>query len=151
MNPPTKAFALLAAVFALGAHRMNGQVPFAIAVEATAGAGPAKGGDFHDRSVIGARLAVSVLRQQANGIGLFGELAADWSPELGGDAVCYISSRGGCQPDFPQFSGPTARIGVIARGDGAETRLGIGGAAYAADGSRVGAMVTQLDVAIFPL
>ena len=66
--------------------------------------------------------------------------------------VCYTSPRGGCLPRFPEFWGPTLTGGLIAQYmDRLEARLGVGGGAFSADRTRVGAAVSQLDLTFFPV
>jgi hypothetical protein len=71
---------------------------------------------------------------------------------MGHHAVCFPNPRGGCKDSYPEFFGPVATIGAIGRtaNDRLEGRIGVGGAAYIADGTRVGAVVSHLDAALFP-
>lgn len=144
---------MVAAALALTAEISHAQARTSGAVEATAGGALGQGGEFFDRDLTVARLAVSVRRLSTERFGMFGELGIDLlGVSSGHHAVCYTSPRGGCKDSYPEFLGPVALIGVIARrGNRIEGRLGIGGAAYRDFGPRVGAIVSQADVAYFPV
>jgi len=124
-----------------------------LAADATLGAGFGKGGEFFDRNLGGARIAASIRRSSPTHLGFFGEVAIDaLSLSSGHFAVCYPNPRGGCLDSYPELSGPTVTGGLIAQPtDQCEIRLGVGGGAYIADGTRVGAGVSQFDVALFPV
>jgi len=145
---------VLAITLALVPERSDAQARTSVAVDATVGGGRGKGGEYWDREIGGARLAASVRRWRSPRFALFGELSMDWlAITMGHDLVCYPSSRGGCMDPYPALSGPAAIIGVATRNSdrGLEARLGVGGGAYVADGTRVGATVSQLDATFFPL
>ena len=76
----------------------------------------------------------------------------DWiSLTMGHKTVCYPSTRGGCIPPYPELAGPEIVVGLMLHpGQKLEIRGGVGGAAYRADGLRVGGALAQLDVALFP-
>jgi hypothetical protein len=144
---------VLATSFALAA-RVPAQARTSAAVDATVGAGVGKGGEHFDRAIGGGRLAASLRRWPTPRVGVFGELSMDWlAVSIGHDLVCRPSSRGGCMTPYPELSGPAATVGVVTgRADRRfEARLGAGGGAYSADGTRVGAAVSQLDAAVFPV
>jgi hypothetical protein len=143
---------VVACGLALGPERTAAQGRTTIAVDATLGAGFGKGGEFYNRAQQSGRIAVSVRRSRSTQVGLFGEVALDAVLPSGDLLVCYQSPRGGCLQRFPDFWGPTLTGGLIAqRIDRFEARLGVGGGALSSGGSRVGAAVSQLDVAFFPL
>lgn len=124
-----------------------------LAVDATLGAGFGKGGEFYDRQLTGARVAVSVRRSSRTRVGFFGDLAIDaLSIASAHAAVCYPSTRGGCLDSYPELFGSTVAVGLITQTtDRIEARLGVGGGTFIADGTRVGAAVTQADVSFFPV
>jgi hypothetical protein len=145
---------LLATSFTLVAERVPAQARTSAAVDATVGIGVGKGGEYIDRAIAGGRLAASLRRWQTPHTGVFGELSMDWlAVSMGHDLVCGPSPRGGCVTPYPELSGPAATVGVVTgRTDGRfEARLGAGGGAYGADGTRVGAVVSQLDASVFPV
>jgi hypothetical protein len=124
-----------------------------MAVDATVGGGFGNGGEFYDRNLQGARIAVSLRRSSATRFGFFGELAID-ALSITSDhlAVCYPSPRGGCLASYPDLLGATVTGGLIAQHtDRIEARLGVGGGAFIADGRRVGAAVSQADITLFPV
>jgi hypothetical protein len=144
---------LLAATFTLDAARLFAQAGGAAAVDATVGGAAGKGGEFYDRDIGGARLAVSFRRWSTPHVGAFGELSMDWlGLSTGHYLVCYESSRGGVE-SYPELSGPAAILGLIGGTVDRrfEARVGAGAGAYAADGTRVGAVVSQVDAAAFPV
>lgn len=128
------------------------QVRTTIAVDATLGAGFGKGGEFFDRNLTGGRIAASVRRSGPTARGFFGELALDaLSLSSGHFAICYSSPRAPCSGPYPELWGPTITGGLIAQpSDRFEARVGVGVGAYVADGTRVGAALSQFDVAVFP-
>jgi hypothetical protein len=145
---------LLAATFTLDAARLFAQAGGAAAVDATVGGAAGKGGEFYDRDVGGARVAVSFRRWSTPHVGAFGELSMDWlGLSTAHYLVCYESSRGGCMESYPELSGPAAILGLIGGTVNRrfEARVGAGAGAYAADGTRVGAVVSQVDAAAFPV
>lgn len=123
-----------------------------VAVDATVGAGFGKGGEFYGRNQQSGRIAVSVRRSRLTQVGFFGEVALDAVVPSGDLLVCYRSPRGGCLQRFPDFWGPTLTGGLIAQPiDRFEARLGVGAGAFSAGGTRVGAAMSQLDMAFFPV
>jgi hypothetical protein len=138
---------------ALTPVRSVAQARNTIAVDLTAGPGYGSGGEFFDRNLSGARVAASVRGSAQGRIGYFGEVAMDWlSITQGHAAVGYISSRGGFKDSYPEFMGPTGVVGIVAGGTSRfEGRLGVGGAAYDGNGTRVGAILSQVDAALFPV
>jgi len=153
MNVLRRLITIFACGFALGVERAAAQERITTAVDATVGGGFGNGGEFYDRSLQGARLAVSVRRSDPTRFGFFGELAIDaLSITSSHVAVCYPSPRGGCLASYPDLLGPTLTGGLIVqRADRIEARLGVGGGAFVGDGVRLGAVVSQADVAVFPV
>lgn len=144
---------VVACGLALGSKRAVAQRRTTLAVDATVGAGFGKGGEFYDRNLRGARIAASFRRSSPTRFGFFGEFAIDaLSIASGHAAVCYFSPRGGCLAPYPELWGPTVTGGLIAQPTGRiEARLGVGGGAFVAGGSRVGAAVSQVDITLFPM
>jgi len=153
MTLPNYLILAIACELALAPKPSAAQAPMTVAVDATFGAGVGKGGEFFDRTLPGARIAASIRRSGSTRVGFFGEVAMDWiSIASGHAAVCYRSPRGGCLDSYPEFAGPTAVVGLIAQPIHLlELRLGVGGAAYTADGTRVAAALSQFDAALFPV
>ena len=76
--------------------------------------------------------------------GAFGLVGADPDVTCVGD-----HPAGGCAPPYPNVAGPSASVGLLfAPVPRVETRVGVGGAAYSVDGTRVGAAIGQLDAAL---
>ena len=129
-----------------------------MSIDATVGAGFGKGGEFYDRHLQGARIAASLRRSSLTRFGFFGELAID-ALSLTSDhlTVCYPNPRGaGCLDSYPELWGATVTGGLTAQPtDRIEARLGVGGGAFIADptgrGTRVGAVLSQADVTLFPI
>ena len=87
----------------------------------------------------------------------YAEAGYDWLGKFymigaNSDLVCIVDRPGGgCRPDFPDVTGPSASIGLLyAPFTRVEIRVGVGGGAYSVDSTRVGAAVGQLDAAVFP-
>lgn len=120
-----------------------------IAGEGAAG----RGGEYRDRDIFGLRLAASIRLRRSPGIDVFGEMAAEGLGAFGYDAICQISVRGGCVPEYPALAGIAATAGVLAHvGNGVELRLGSGGGVFRMDDrgrTRVGGIVGQFDAAWF--
>lgn len=143
---------VVASGLALRPERSAAQGRTTMAVDAALGAGFGKGGEFYGRNQHSGRIAVSVRRSRPTQVGFFGEVALDAVLPSGDLLVCYRSPRGGCLQRFPDFWGPTLTGGLIAQPiDRFEARLGVGGGALSAGGTRVGAAVSQLDMAFFPV
>jgi hypothetical protein len=145
---------ILAVAASVSPHGAQAQARTSVSIEAALHAGSGKGGEFFDRDVVGARLGLSVRRWRNPTLGVFAEGSMDWLQLRSGHVtVCYLSSRGGCLGEYPEFAGPTAVVGLVARRmNRLEMRAGLGGAAYApTNGPRVGAVVSQVDAAVFPI
>ena len=144
---------IVGCALALGAGQAAAQARTTAAFDASLGAGFGKGGEFVDRDLVGARVAASVRRSSPAHVGFFGELAVEAiSITTGHFTVCHPSSRGGCLRAYPELWGPTLTGGLIVqRADRIEARLGVGAGAFIADGTRVGAAVSQADMAVFPV
>lgn len=143
---------VLAVVASLPSERLAAQGAVSVAFEATVGGGNGRGGEFRDRGIAGARLALSLRAPLERSVALYGEIAMEWlALGMGHDASCIFSSRGGCLQPFPELAGPSAVFGIMARPRRRwEFRAGLGVAAYGADGTRVGGVTGQLDAALFP-
>ncbi|MEQ1692574.1 MAG: hypothetical protein ABMA00_14895 [Gemmatimonas sp.] len=122
-----------------------------VAVDATVGSATGRGGDFKDPWMVGARLAASVRFGRGTHLRYFAELATDGLALAKADLpYCSLSSRGGCQRTYPEFTGTTAVVGLVnTRTDDVELRAGLGAGTYRASGTRVGAVLAQLDVTGF--
>lgn len=158
MNALRSAVPVVACGLALGPKCVPAQARTTIAVDATVGAGFGRGGEFSDRGLSSARIAASLRRSSPTRFGFFGELAID-APSIhlsDRPVVCYLSG-GGCLGSYPELLGLTVTGGLIAqRTNRIEARLGVGGGAFIADptglrGTRVGAVLSQADVALFPI
>jgi len=152
------ARAILATITVLAAtvlgfpNRAEAQSRPAFTVDATTGSGYGGGGEFRDRNIGGVRLALGVRSRGTRLVSVYGEVAMEWlAIAMGHDAICEPSPRGGCKEPFPELAGPSASAGVLVRPTSRlELRSGVGGAAYRADGTRVGAVTGQVDAAAFP-
>jgi hypothetical protein len=158
MNTLRCTLFVVACGLALAPERAAAQQRTTIAVDATLGAAVGKGGEFFDRNLGSARVAVSLRRAGPTRLGFWGELAID-APSIHGygePAVCYFSPSGGCLGSYPELLGTTVTGGVIAqRANRIEARLGVGGGVFIADptglrGAGVWGTVSQADVAFFP-
>lgn len=111
------------------------------------------GGDFFNNGRAAARLSVADRVLQRGRFAAYTEIGYDWFGQfglLGGnpDLVCVGSPGGGCAPPYPGVAGPSASVGLLYAVTRVETRVGVGGAAYSVDGTRVGAAIGQLDAAV---
>ncbi len=100
----------------------------------------------------GARIAVGLRVVRPQSVGGFVEIAGD-ALDLGAAYTtdCPPSPRGGCLRPYPAFFGVSGVAGVIGTPSTEfEWRAAIGGGAYGAGGTRVGAVVTHVDVAGYP-
>lgn len=141
-----------------------GSSPFAAAqvdhrwsTDATFGGATVKSGDFFNNGRAAAHLSVADRMLQRGRFATYAEVGYDWFGRFGllgadPDLTCVVNTAGGgCEPPFPDVTGPSASIGLVyAPVTRVETRVGVGGAAYSVDGTRVGAAVGQLDAAVFP-
>jgi hypothetical protein len=111
------------------------------------------GGVYRDRHLDGgARLAVGLRVVRPQSFGMFVEVAGD-ALDVAADHLtnCPPSPRGGCLHWYPAFVGVSGVVGVIGQPSSEwEWRTAIGGGAYGADGTKVGAVVSQADIAVFP-
>jgi hypothetical protein len=133
---------------------LGAQSRTSFAVDGSINPGIGKGGEFKDDGTASWRVAASLTRSGAGRLGMFAELAADPTSLMTGDKLtCVPSTRGGCAPRFPSFSGASALLGVESgRGKSRfEVRAGIGGGVVSSNHTRVGAVITQADAGLFPL
>jgi hypothetical protein len=137
----------------LAHHALLAQSGPSLSADATIGGGAGRGGEFFDRGIGGARLALSIRGAKVARVAPYTELAMDWlSFGLGGDAICAIGPRGNCLPRFPALSGPEVTVGAVVRpGARLEVRGGVGGGAYQVANTRVGGVLGQVDAAVFPV
>lgn len=149
---------LVLVVIAVGSPlRVNAQEAHQWSSDAIVGAAIVGGGKFFNNGRAAAHLSVADRVLQRGRFGTYAEVGYDWFGQFGiiganPDLICVADNPGGgCEPDFPRVSGPNASIGLVyAPVTAVETRLGVGGAAYSVDGTRVGAAIAQLDGALFP-
>ena len=68
------------------------------------------------------------------------------------DQQCVVESPGnGCRPLYPDVTGPSSSVVLVyAPTARIETRIGGGSGAYSVEGTRVGAVVGQVDAAVLP-
>ncbi len=146
-----------AAVAALGfVHAANAQNSVVWAADASLGGNIGRGGQFALPSNPVAEIGVSVRKPLQHSIGLDAEVDYDYSWKLPDpDLTCIIFppfSSTGCAPRFPAISGPLGLFGVtFGAADVVQLRVNAGLAAYSADGVRLGAPVTEIDVAGAPV
>ena len=138
-------------------HSGCAQIAHRWSSDAVVGGAIVKGGDFFNNSRAAASLSVADQMTQRGRFATYAEASYDWFGQfglLGGnpDLVCIVDRPGaGCEPPYPDVAGPSASLGVLyAPFTRLETRVGVGGAAYSVDGTRVGAAIGQLDAAVFP-
>jgi hypothetical protein len=125
--------------------------------DVTVGGARVEGGEFFNNGKAAAHLSLADRVLQRDRFATYVEVAYDWLGRFGllganSDLVCVVDRPGGgCEPPYPDVTGPSVSIGLLyAPITRVETRLGVGGAAYSIDGTRVGAAVGQLDAAVFP-
>lgn len=144
----------LAVTVVLGfAHQGSAQIVHPWSADASIGGGVGKGGEYFNNDRIAAHLGIDERVVRHGKLGVYVGAGYDWLDlEVGGDAICVFSSRGGCRPRYPEIRGPSVSMGVlVAPWTRFESRVGLGGAAYSVDDTRVGAAFGQLDAAIFPV
>ena len=144
---------LAAATLAGGCSRgVSAQITYPWSADGTIGIGAGKGGEYRNNDGGAARLALTERVVQRGQLAMYVEAGYDWfGLGIGGDAVCVVASGGYCRPLYPSIAGPSASAGVLLTPlTRLEMRAGLGGAAYSVDGTRLGAVIGQLDVAGFP-
>ena len=135
---------------------VSAQVRRSAALDAGIGIANGRGGDFVDRGFAGARIAVSGVVPVTQNVGLFIGLGYDWSgrPPAHGD-LCRIdpgNPGGGCLPSFPAIRGADLTVGgAAALGSTVELRAGLGAGAFSLDGTRLGGVLGEGEVAFFPV
>jgi hypothetical protein len=150
----------LALGFAFGVgspHHASAQAAHRWSSDVTVGGAIVDGGDFLNHSKAAAHLSLAGRIRQRERFAVYVEADYDWLGRFGllgtnPDLVCVVDHPGGgCRPSYPDVAGPSASIGLLfAPVNGVEARVGVGGASYTIDGTRVGAGVGQLDAAVFP-
>ena len=148
---------VLAFMLGLGSSRhASAQVEYRWRADAAVGGATVKGGEFFNNGKAVAHLSIADRLLQRGRFAVYAEAGYDWLGRFGllgadPDLTCVGAPGGGCEPPFPDAGGPSASIGLVyAPFPPVETRVGVGGAAYSVDGTRVGAAVGQLDAAVFP-
>jgi hypothetical protein len=144
---------VLAVTLGIGfSHQSSAQSAHPWSADATIGGGIGRGGEFFNNDRPAAHLAVTDRLLQRGKVAVYAEAGYDWLDlEVGGDAICVFNSRGGCRPRYPEIAGPSISIGaLVAPWSRVETRVGLGGAAYSVNDTRVGAVVCHLDAAAYP-
>jgi hypothetical protein len=138
------------------ASRAEAQSRIDISLDGSIGFAASSGGEFVDRGLGNARLAIGIRdpfwETDRGSVGLDAEVSYDWFGLGGHDAICTLDPRGGCIPSFPTIGGTAALFGMSLESEGTiQARLLAGPAAYSLNGTRVGAMAGNLDVAWFPV
>jgi len=126
--------------------------------DATVGGAIVSGGDFFNNGRAAAHLAVAgrLLPRAGGRFAAYAEVGYDWFGQFGlfgtnPDLVCIVTPGGGCEPSYPDVAGPSGTVGLLyAPVPSVESRIGVGGAAYSVDGTRIGAAIGQLDASVFP-
>lgn len=146
--------------FTLGvasSHNASAQVADRWSADITLGGAAVKGGDFLNNGRAAARFSAADRVLQRGRFAMYAEAGYDWLGRFGllgadPDLTCVVDSPGGsCRPPYPDVTGPSVSVGLVYTPvTRVETRIGVGGAAYSVDGTRVGAAVGQLDAAVFP-
>jgi hypothetical protein len=150
----------LALGFTLGvasSHRASAQGADRWSGDISLGGAAVKGGDFLNNGHAAVRLSATDRVLQGGRFAIDAQVGYDWLGRFGllgaaSDLTCVVDTPGGrCRPPYPDVTGPSVSVGLgytpVPR---VETRIGVGGAAYSVDGTRVGAAVGQLDAAVFP-
>ena len=139
------------------ARSVNAQVEHRWSTDAAVGGASAKGGDFLSTGRAAADVSLAGQLVRHSRFAIYAEAGYQWFGQFGllgadPDLTCVLSPRsGGCKPHFPDVTGPIASIGLVyAPSARVESRVGLGGAAYSVDGTRVGATIAQLDATVFP-
>ena len=122
-------------------------------VEFSTGNAYGSGGIYRGRDLDGGlRVSAGLRLLRADSMGAFIDVSAEAldmkSTKL---SDCPPSPRGGCLRYYPRVVGVGALVGVIRQPwNTLEWRAALGGGAYAADGTLVGAILTQGDIGVFP-
>jgi len=133
-------------------HAANAQTGVIWATDASIGGSYGAGGQFVYRSNGFAEIAETVRKDVRHGMGLDAEVAYDWTIDTHFDLLCALDSRGNCLPRFPDIGGPLGLVGVaLSPVDVVQLRVNAGMAAYDVGGTRLGAPVTAIDVALAPM
>jgi hypothetical protein len=138
-------------------HDASAQVAHRWSADATAGGAIVDGGEFFNNGKAAAHLSLAGRVLQRGRFAMYAEAGYDWLGRFGllganPDLTCVLNRPGdGCAPPYPDATGPSASIGLVyVPFTRVETRIGLGGAAYSVEGTRVGAALGQLDAAVFP-
>ena len=134
-------------------HTAAAQSSVVWTTDASIGASNGAGGQFVYRTNGVAELEVSARKDVRHGVGLEAEVGYDWSIDTNFDLLCVVNTSGGsCLPRFPEIGGPLGLVGVALRPvDVVQLRVDAGMAAYGVGGTRLGAPVTAIDVALSPM
>ena len=150
---------VLVFTFSVGSSsRARAQADYRWSTDGAVGVATVNSGQFlNEIGKAVAHFAIADRVLQRGPFAAYAEAGYDWLGKFfligaNSDLICIGDPPGGgCRPDFPDITGPSASIGLLyAPLTRLETRVGVGGAAYSVAGSRVGAAVGQLDVAVFP-
>jgi hypothetical protein len=138
-------------------HPANAQAAHGWSSDVNVGGAIVEGGRFYNIGKAAAHVSLADRVLQRGRVATYVEAAYDWLGRFGpldanSDLTCIVDRQGGgCRPDYPNVIGPSASIGLLyGPSPRVETRVGMGGAAYSVDGTRVGAVVGNLDAAFFP-
>jgi hypothetical protein len=135
-------------------HSASAQVPYQWSSDVAVGGAIVNGGDFVNNGRAAAHLSVADRMLRRERFAMYVEVGYDWLGRFGllgadPDGTCVVTTPGVCAPPYPDVAGPSASVGLLfAPIPRVETRVGVGGAAYSVDGTRIGAAVGQLDAAV---
>ena len=148
---------VLGSAFGIAAHSASAQVARRWSADATLGAAAVEGGKFFTSGKATVHLSAAGRLLQRGRLSTDVEVGYDWLGRFGllgtnPDQQCVVDSPGsGCRPPYPDVAGPSASVVLVyAPTARIETRIGGGGGAYSVEGTRVGAVVGQVDAAVLP-
>jgi hypothetical protein len=133
---------------------VSGQVLRSVSIEADAGSGDGRGGNFMNRNFASALVDVSVVVPITPRVGGFITAAYD---RLGfaiarGDVCRRDPGVPGCLSSFPTGSGSSLTLGgALPVGTHLEFRAGLGAGAFNLNDSWVGGGLADAEVAVFPV
>jgi len=137
---------------------VSGQASHGWSADVTVGGATVNSSEFlNEIGKAAAHVAIADRVLQRGRFTAYAEAGYDWLGKFymigaNSDLVCVVDRpSGGCRPDFPDVTGPSASIGLLwAPFTRVEIRVGVGGGAYSVDNTRVGAGIGQLDAGVFP-
>lgn len=136
-------------------HSASAQVAHRWSSDVAVGGAIVYGGAFFNNGRAAAHLSVGDRLLQRGRFAAYAEVGYDWFGQFGllgadPDLTCVGITPRRCAPPYPGVAGPSASVGLLyAPVPRVETRVGLGGAAYSVDGTRVGAAIGHLDAAVF--